>query len=55
MSKLKFLILLSRNICRAGVKVAVRQLRAEDQTKSTELEERLEAIFHDGGADDDEW
>lgn len=54
MSKLKLLILLLRNICRAGVKVAVRQLRAEDQAKSTELEEWLEAIIHDDD-DDGEW
>lgn len=35
--------------------MAVRQPCAEDQTKCTELEEWLEAIFRDNGDDDDEW
>lgn len=56
MSNLKLLILLLRDIYRAGVKVAVRQPRAKYRAKATELEEWLEAIFrHDGGDDDDEW
>lgn len=57
MSKLELLILLWRNICRAGARVAVRQLCAKDQAKSTEVEEWLEATFHNDDDDDDydEW
>lgn len=54
MANLKLLVLLLRDICRAGVKVAVRQPCAKDRAKATELEEWLEAIFHHDG-DDDEW
>lgn len=45
MSKLKLLILLLRNVCRAGVKVAVRQLRAEDEASLQSYKSGLKPFF----------